>query len=247
MEAMTTSPLRRTQEERSSATREKLLEATIECLIELGYNGTTTTEIVRRAGVSRGAQVHHFPTKAELVNGAVAHLAKKREHELRAEFGRIDPDGDRVSAAIDLLWAGYAGPLFVAVFELIAAARTDPELATVFGTLQLNVQSSIESFCRETFGSRALQRKTFRDALALTMNLMHGLALTRMAANRPGQRGRATAHNEETDRLVEAWKTLVRPLLERAANDDNDGPRAARDGRRDERPREPRERGRTHG
>jgi AcrR family transcriptional regulator len=215
---MTISSTRRTQEERSSATREKLLDATIECLIELGYTGTTTTEIVRRAGVSRGAQVHPFPTKAELVNGAVAHLAAKRERELREEFGRIDPKDDRVSAAIDLLWAGYGGPLFVAVIELIAAARTDPELATVFATLQLNVQSSIESFCRETFGPRALQRKTFRDALALTMNLMHGLALTRMAANRPGRRRDANGQDEETDRLVEAWKTLVRPLLEQAAN-----------------------------
>ncbi len=223
---MTTSSVRRTQEERSTATREKLLDATIECLIELGYAGTTTTEIVRRAGVSRGAQVHHFRTKAELVNSAVAHVAKKRELELREEFARIDPKSDRVSAAIDLLWAGYAGPLFIAVFELIAAARTDPELATVFATLQLNVQSSIESFCRGTFGPRALQRKTFRDALALTMNVMHGLALTRMAASRPGRDADVSAQYEETDRLVEAWKTLVRPLLERAADDErNDGRR----------------------
>ena len=128
-----------------------------------------------------------------------------------------------MSAAIDLLWAGYAGQLFVAVFELIAAARTDPELATVFGTLQLNVQSSIESFCRETFGPRALQRKTFRDALALTMNLMHGLALTRMAAAHPGRGGSRNGQNEETDRLVEAWKTLVRPLLEHATSDERSG------------------------
>jgi AcrR family transcriptional regulator len=202
-----TNTTRRTQEERSTATRERLLEATIGCLIELGYGRTTTGEIVRRAGVSRGAQVHHYPTKAELVKSAVAHLAKKREQELREEFARIDANGDRVSEAIDLLWSGYSGPLFVAVFELIAAARTDPELAEVFATLQLNVQEGIERFCRETFGPQALRRKTFRDALALTINLMHGLALTRMAGGEPA----------EQDRLVEAWKTLVRPLLIQAA------------------------------
>jgi AcrR family transcriptional regulator len=215
---MTNSAVRRTQEERSNATRERLLDATIECLIELGYGGTTTSEIVRRAGVSRGAQVHHYPTKAELVNGAVAHLAKKREQEVREEFARIDPKGDRVSEAIDLLWSGYAGPLFTAVFELIAAARTDPELRTVFATLQLNVQKGIESFCRETFGPQALRRKMFRDALALTINLMHGLSLSRIAGGDPA----------EQDRLVEAWKTLVRPLLEEAAK--NEAERGQRNG-----------------
>lgn len=202
---MTTSPTRRTQEERSSATREKLLDATIECLIELGYAGTTTTEIVRRAGVSRGAQVHHYPTKAELVKSAVQHLARKREQEMREEFTRLSAK-DGVSRAIDLLWSGYADPLFSAVLDLVVAARTDEELATVFGTLQLNVGTTIERFCREVFGPEVVRRKAFRDGLALTMNLMHGLALTRMAGGDP----------DELDRLVQAWKTLVRPLFEQS-------------------------------
>jgi AcrR family transcriptional regulator len=211
MDAMTTAP-RRTQEERSTATREKLLDATIECLIELGYNGTTTTEIVRRAGVSRGAQVHHYPTRAELVKSAVEHLAKKREQELRAEFTRLRAT-DGVSGAIDLLWAGYADPLFAAVLELIVAARTDEELATVFGTLQLDVQNTIERFCREVFGADVVRRKSFRDGLALTMNLMHGLALTRMAGG----------DSDELDRLVQAWKSLVRPLFEQATDGNERG------------------------
>ena len=214
---MTTSSTRRTQEERSSATREKLLDATIECLIELGYNGTTTTEIVRRAGVSRGAQVHHYPTKAELVKNAVQHLARKREQEMRAEFAQLSAK-DGVSSAIDLLWSGYADPLFSAVLDLIVAARTDEELATVFGTLQLNVVSTIERFCREIFGAEVVRRKAFRDAIALTMNLMHGLALTRMAGGDP----------DELDRLVQAWKTVVRPLFEQTTNGDG---RRERDGR----------------
>jgi AcrR family transcriptional regulator len=213
---MTTSSTRRTQEERSSATREKLLDATVECLSELGYAGTTTTEIVRRAGVSRGAQVHHYPTRAELVKEAVQHLARKREQEMRAEFARLRSK-DGVSRAIDLLWSGYADPLFAAVLDLIVAARTDTELASVFGTLQLNVQSTIERFCRDLFGPEGVRRRSFRDGLALTMNLMHGLALTRMAGGDP----------DELDRLVQAWKSLVRPLFEQTSNGGkgNDGRR----------------------
>ena len=64
-------PVRRTHAERSATTRTALLDATIECLAELGYSGTTTAEVVRRAGLSRGAQVHHFPTKALLIAAAL--------------------------------------------------------------------------------------------------------------------------------------------------------------------------------
>src|SRR5687767_4439256 len=88
--ASTAATHRRSQEERSAATRERLLDATVECLVDLGYAKTTTTEVVRRAGVSRGAQVHHFPTKADLVQNAVVHLASKRREELRNEFSRTE-------------------------------------------------------------------------------------------------------------------------------------------------------------
>jgi len=198
---------RRTQEERSTATRERLLDATVECLVELGYVRTTTTEIVRRAGVSRGAQVHHFPTKAELVKSAVKHLAERRQQELREEFARIDGKADRISTAIDLLWSGYAGPLFTAVLELIVAARTDPELAAVVGSLNINVQRGVEVFMRETFGPQVLRRKGLRDGLGLTLNLMTGLAL----------HGLADGESYRPNDLLKTWKSLVRPLFEEAS------------------------------
>src|SRR5437762_2972866 len=102
--ALTSRP-RRTQEERSASTRVRLLDATIECLFELGYANTTTTEIARRAGLSRGAQLHHFPTKAELVITAVDHLFARRTAEFRAAFANLPAGVDRAAAAIDLLWS----------------------------------------------------------------------------------------------------------------------------------------------
>ncbi|MDT5024109.1 MAG: hypothetical protein QOE61_535, partial [Micromonosporaceae bacterium] len=53
---------RRTQEQRSAEMRVRLLDATIECLVEYGYAGTTTPRVAEKAGVTRGAQVHHFPS-----------------------------------------------------------------------------------------------------------------------------------------------------------------------------------------
>ncbi len=119
---------RRTQEERREATRAALLDATIDCLVDYGYAATTTTKVVERAGVSRGAQVHHFPTKAELVSEAVRRLAQRRVGEIRTELRKL-PDGPgRRDATLDLLWHQHSGPLFAAAIELWVAARSDPAL-----------------------------------------------------------------------------------------------------------------------
>ena len=59
------------QQERSRATQIRLLDATVDCLVEHGWAGTTTTVVAARAGVSRGAQLHHYPTKSALVIAAV--------------------------------------------------------------------------------------------------------------------------------------------------------------------------------
>jgi AcrR family transcriptional regulator len=116
-------------QERSVATRAALLDAAIDCLVERGYAATTTIETVRRAGVSRGAQLHHFPTKAELLSEAVEHLFDRRRAEFLEAFDAIHPRADRLDAALDLLWSMFQGPAFVAWTELWVAARTDPELA----------------------------------------------------------------------------------------------------------------------
>jgi AcrR family transcriptional regulator len=197
---------RRSQEERSATTRQLLLDATIECLTELGYAATSTTEIVRRAGVSRGAQVHHFPTKAELVHSAVAHLAKRQDAELRRQFARVKTSGDRVSQAIDVLWSAFTGPLFVAGLELIVASRTDPSLREALAGLEAGIADGIRAVCVELFGARTMQRRAARDVVDLTMGMMHGLALGRLF---DGSRAREA-------RLLDTWKRAVRPLLEQS-------------------------------
>ena len=121
-------PKRRTQEERSSSTRAALLDATIDCVVEYGYAATTTTRIVERAGVSRGAQVHHFPTKAELVAEAVRRLAERRLAEVREQVAELPQGQQRLGATLDLIWNQHSGPLFAAAIELWVAGRTDPDL-----------------------------------------------------------------------------------------------------------------------
>jgi AcrR family transcriptional regulator len=118
------------QEERSAETRKRLLDATVECLFERGYAGTTTTEIATRAGVSRGAQLHHFPKKDELVVSALEYVFELRLNEMRAAIAEPPPGRreDRIATLIDVMWPGFKGPTFYAWLELVVASRTDPAL-----------------------------------------------------------------------------------------------------------------------
>jgi AcrR family transcriptional regulator len=117
------------QEERSAETRKRLLDATIECLHELGYAGTTTPEIARRAGVSRGAQLHHYRRKEELVVGALEYVFELRLERFSQVAGELPTDPEeRVKALVDLLWPQFKGPTFYAWLELVVASRTDAAL-----------------------------------------------------------------------------------------------------------------------
>ncbi len=121
---------RRTQQERRESTRRRLLEATVESLIEGGYSGTTTLAIEQRAKVSRGARIHHYPNKAALLADVVDHLFSQLSDHYEDAFGRVEgvSDADRLRAGLRMLWSIYRQPSYTAVLELSMAARTDDEL-----------------------------------------------------------------------------------------------------------------------
>lgn len=123
--------MRRTQEERRNHTRHVLLEATLSSLAELGYAGTTTLEVERRAGVSRGARVHHFPNKASLLTAAIDLLYEQLSSRYVSAFasGVLKKSSrQRLRAGLHEMYAIYQHQHFGVVMELNVAARTDPEL-----------------------------------------------------------------------------------------------------------------------
>jgi AcrR family transcriptional regulator len=177
MEAKTKAPRRRTQAERRATTRAALLDATIDCLVEYGYAGTTTVRIVERAGVSRGAQVHHYATKAELVSDAVRHLATKRANEFLEEFADGIPKGrKRTEALLDKVWAMHTSRLFAASMELFVAARTDPELRSRLVEVERDVSQTISAGLVGLFPDRAGDR-AFRESIDADLAAMRGLAI----------------------------------------------------------------------
>ena len=122
---------RRSQEERRNHTRGLLLEATLASLAEVGYGGTTTLEVERRAGASRGARVHHFPTKASLLTAAIDLLYEQLSVRYVTAFasGILKQSArERLRAGLHELYAVYQHQHYGVLTELNVAARTDPEL-----------------------------------------------------------------------------------------------------------------------
>lgn len=142
---------RRTQAERTARTRRLLLDATVESLIEVGYSGTSTTEVARRAGVSRGAQTHHFPAKSDLVVAAIEHVFADRERAFRDAFDALPPHERTLEAALDILWAIVHGPTYSAILELIVAARTEPELAPVVHVVAAHFEEAVRHQLSDLF------------------------------------------------------------------------------------------------
>ena len=159
--------------------RARLLDATVESLLELGYAGTTTVEIARRAGVSRGAQLHHFPTKAELVITAVEHLAARRHREFTEAFARLAPGTDLAAAAIDLLWPILSGPTFYAWLELLVAARTDPELRRSIAAAGERLMQRVHQTFRDLF-PQPPGVDLVDDPPRFVFALMNGMAIEKM-------------------------------------------------------------------
>jgi AcrR family transcriptional regulator len=168
-------------QERSIATRAALLDAAIDTLVERGYAATTTIETARRAGVSRGAQLHHFPTKAELLATAVEHLFDRRLAEFLEAFAAIDPQADRLDAALDLLWSMFQGPAFVAWTELWVAARTDPELARTVVAVERRFTAETRTMFGELFPSQTAADALLHDiGRDFAFAVMTGVALQRL-------------------------------------------------------------------
>jgi AcrR family transcriptional regulator len=187
----------RTQAERREHTRTALLDATIDCLVDIGYSRTSVQEICARAGVSKGAVQHHFAAKAELMAAAVEHLTTKLQNELSRSIGELPGGAKGVPAAIDLLWEGYSGTLATAVTELWVAARTDPELRAAIRPVDRALGRSTMRHLGEVAGD--LPRERGEILFWLTVNLTRGLALDAELGGDPARR----------KQLLEEWKRIA--------------------------------------
>ncbi|MBW1880500.1 MAG: TetR/AcrR family transcriptional regulator [Deltaproteobacteria bacterium] len=184
------------------------MDAAIESLVDLGFAKTTTLEVQKRAGVSRGALLYHFPSKAELLAATVVHLAVLRGRQLKELAVGLPGGKARVEAVLDLLWESFRGPLFQIATELRFAARTDAELRPVLVEVERDLLDRVNAQARRLFGDELAALPGYPVALEMTLQLMIGAATTAMLH---GEHVRVEA-------LINQWKTIFPTLLEGGVN-----------------------------
>ncbi|MET7994678.1 TetR/AcrR family transcriptional regulator [Amycolatopsis sp. NPDC005232] len=153
-----------TRSEQRARTHQTLLDATVGCLVEFGYAGTTTQRVQERAGVSRGALLHHFGSKADLFVAAIHYIAEQQLAQVRLA------GADSRRQLVTALREAMSGPLFLAGLELWLGARTDPALRAAL----LPAERELGRELRKAFESTGDDRVGYESLLMV----LRGLALT---------------------------------------------------------------------
>jgi AcrR family transcriptional regulator len=154
-----------------------VLDATVGCLVDHGYRGTTTTAIQERAGVSRGALTHQYPSKNDLLAAAIVHLAEVRAAEMLTRAGRLPASKDPLEAGLLVLWETFKTDLFAAAIELWVASRTDDELHAVLIEAERDIARQYVQTGAQLFGGLS-EQPGFVRGMESVVTHMRGAALT---------------------------------------------------------------------
>ena len=180
------------------AVRRRVVEATVECLVEHGYAGTTTQRVQVRAGVSRGALLHHFPNKPAMFLAAVQHVGEQQDLAVRAAAERTVSGSDRLEFAFEVLHDAMSGPLYLAGYELWMAARTDSDLRSVLTPFERTVGQNLRELGVMIFGPEFSTQPGFPTAFESLVQMFRGLALTGVLRENP----------DRERELIAAWRSV---------------------------------------
>ncbi len=174
------------QAQKSAMTRDRILDATINCFIKEGYTNVTTAKVASTAGVSRGAMLHHFPSKSELIQAAVEYLHGKLLEDYTQRVSAIPSTKKGKAhrrAGLDAYWEHLTGDLATVYHELCVASRTDPELRRI-------LRSSSARFAEHVHKTNAVLFKEWNDrgdryllAMDVTRFMMEGMAVGQLTVD----------------------------------------------------------------
>lgn len=175
----------RTQEERRSATRARLIEATLDLLLSKGYAAATTVDIAARAGLTRGALAHHFASKDELVVEAIEYLLKSTTREIRIYARQVGEGSLSISDFVDRLWIIFSGPFFLVTLEHITAARHSDFLKKKLVERTREFHASLDETWRQFFSGTQLGKAEVETTLNATLCLLRGMGVQTVLRNDP--------------------------------------------------------------
>ena len=187
---------RRTQEERSAATREAILQGAVAVISEVGM-GAGVRAIAARAGVSRGALQHHFPSREDLLLAVVGEeiMADLNLRLDIAQMARLPLD-QRVDQLLGHYYAVYASPIFKAV--LSAAVDPTPSFALRLEEVLTRSQAMINHTWRAVFADVAIEDEALSAVRRVVMGALRGYALR----ERLGEQGNWPADKRILGRML---------------------------------------------
>jgi len=165
------------EQERSVRTRERLLDATLDVIFEEGWSGASTSRICERAGVSRGAQTHHYPTKVELLLAAIERASHAHGELVAGKIEELGPDAHSLRTYFELVWDAMLDERYSGSWlEALTAARTDPELRN---RIQAADRGIVDGVAAMAAGLVERPEPRAEELFELTVYLMRGLVLQR--------------------------------------------------------------------
>jgi AcrR family transcriptional regulator len=175
------------QAQKSAMMRNTILDAALECFITSGYASSTTAKIAEVAGVSRGAMLHHFPSKTELIQAAVEYLHDQLVGLYSESIDKITHDlpvDERNRLGLQGYWQYLSSDLFTAYHELCVAGRTDPELQSILEHTIARFDKSVADANVQLFPEWAERGELFELAMDITKFLMEGMAVSQIVGQR---------------------------------------------------------------
>lgn len=188
---------------RAVAMRERLVEAALEVIHDVGYRSASTPEFARRAGVSRGALLHHFPARSDIIVAAMEHLLVNGTREIRAIADKVAREEVSLEEFVDFLWKMFSGRLFYISLEFINEARTDPDLRARMIPVVKDFHAALDGIWEEFERQAEGPPRTTRVALNLTVCLLRGMGVQTVLKDDPAYFGS----------MLEAWKTILPQLV----------------------------------
>ena len=188
---MTSTDLRAPQQDRSRPTRARLLESAIECLAEQGWTASTVAVVAERAGVSRGAAQHHFPTREALFTAALEHVTHERGEQLRSHVPPHRGEMD-TRTVVDLVFEMFTGTFFRAALMLWVAAASEPQLREQVVPLEARIGREIHHVVVDLLGADE-RTAGVREAVQATLDLARGLGLANLLTDDSARRRRIAA------------------------------------------------------
>lgn len=191
-----------TRQQQKELTKQRILDAAVESLIDLGVARTTTLEVQKRADVSRGALLHHFHTHAELIAAAVAEIVKQNEAAVLANHQRQANKTDPIQRAITTLSIVATEKSFLAEMELWIVSRTNNDLREALISAEKNAFSDRSRVVDMVFASFK-EHPQYQLVVDTTIEFLRGLAISSVLRKNPSN----------TQQLIRQWIEVIKIIL----------------------------------